>query len=106
MDLFTGSLYRTARRCFTGRFVEECFTERLGDGLVGRDIFSGGPRNMLIVMHRKATKKQIGAVLAAVERMGLTASRIPGSERTATGSWATRDTWRMPISGISRGSRK
>jgi 3-deoxy-7-phosphoheptulonate synthase len=40
---------------------------------------------MLIVMHRKATQKQIGAVLAAVERMGLIASPIPGSERTAIG---------------------
>ncbi len=40
---------------------------------------------MLIVMHRSATPKQIGAVTAAVERMGLTASSIPGSERTAIG---------------------
>lgn len=40
---------------------------------------------MLIVMHRKATQKQVGAVLAAVERMGLTASPIPGSERMAIG---------------------
>ena len=40
---------------------------------------------MLIVMHRSATQKQIGAVTAAVERMGLTASSIPGSERTAIG---------------------
>ncbi len=40
---------------------------------------------MLIVMHRKATQKQIGAVLAAVERIGLTASPIPGSERVAIG---------------------
>lgn len=36
-------------------------------------------------MHRKATQKQIGAVLAAVERIGLTASPIPGSERVAIG---------------------
>lgn len=40
---------------------------------------------MLIVMHHNATQKQIGAVRAAVERMGLTASPIPGSERTAIG---------------------
>ncbi len=40
---------------------------------------------MLIVMHRSATPKQIGAITAAVERMGLTASPIPGSERTAIG---------------------
>ncbi|MDQ5987630.1 MAG: 3-deoxy-7-phosphoheptulonate synthase [Syntrophus sp. SKADARSKE-3] len=40
---------------------------------------------MLIVMHRKATQKQIGAVLATVERMGLQASPIPGSERMAIG---------------------
>jgi len=40
---------------------------------------------MLIVMHRSATPKQIGAVTTAVERMGLTASSIPGSERTAIG---------------------
>ena len=40
---------------------------------------------MLIVMHRNATQKQIGAVTAAVEKMGLTASPIPGSERTAIG---------------------
>jgi len=36
-------------------------------------------------MHRSATQKQIGAVMAAVERMGLKASSIPGSERTAIG---------------------
>jgi 3-deoxy-7-phosphoheptulonate synthase len=40
---------------------------------------------MLIVMHRNATQKQIGAVTTAVEKMGLTASPIPGSERTAIG---------------------
>jgi 3-deoxy-7-phosphoheptulonate synthase len=40
---------------------------------------------MLIVMHRNATQKQINAVLLAVERMGLTASSIPGTERTAIG---------------------
>jgi 3-deoxy-7-phosphoheptulonate synthase len=40
---------------------------------------------MLIVMHRNATQKQIGSVMAAVEKMGLTASSIPGSERTAIG---------------------
>jgi 3-deoxy-7-phosphoheptulonate synthase len=40
---------------------------------------------MLIVMHRNATQKQIGTVMAAVEKMGLTASSIPGSERTAIG---------------------
>jgi 3-deoxy-7-phosphoheptulonate synthase len=40
---------------------------------------------MLIVMLRNATQKQISAVMTAVERMGLTASSIPGSERTAIG---------------------
>lgn len=40
---------------------------------------------MLIVMHRNATTKQINTVVAAVEKMGLTASSIPGSERTAIG---------------------
>lgn len=40
---------------------------------------------MLIVMHRNATQKQINTVLTAVERMGLTASSIPGTERTAIG---------------------
>ena len=40
---------------------------------------------MLIVMHHKAGKRQIEAVLAAVEKMGLTAAPIPGSERTAIG---------------------
>ncbi len=40
---------------------------------------------MLIVMHRSATEKQIAAVTTAVEKMGLIASSIPGSERTAIG---------------------
>ena len=40
---------------------------------------------MLIVMHRSATPKQIDVVMAAVEKMGLRASAIPGSERTAIG---------------------
>lgn len=40
---------------------------------------------MLIVMHRNATQKQINAVVTAVEKMGLKASSIPGSERTAIG---------------------
>jgi 3-deoxy-7-phosphoheptulonate synthase len=40
---------------------------------------------MLIVMHHKAGEKQIKAVMDAVERMGLTAKPIPGSERTAIG---------------------
>ena len=40
---------------------------------------------MLIVMHRNATSKQISAVITAVEKMGLQASSIPGSERTAIG---------------------
>ena len=40
---------------------------------------------MLIVMHHNATSKQINAVMAAVEKMGLKASSIPGSERTAIG---------------------
>ncbi len=40
---------------------------------------------MLIVMHHKATDKQIEAVIASVARMGLMARPIPGSERTAIG---------------------
>ncbi len=40
---------------------------------------------MLIVMHHNAGKKQIDAVLKAVEKMGYTAAPIPGSERTAIG---------------------
>lgn len=40
---------------------------------------------MLIVMHHKAGKKQIDAVGRAIEKMGLTAAPIPGSERTAIG---------------------
>jgi 3-deoxy-7-phosphoheptulonate synthase len=40
---------------------------------------------MLIVMHHNAGKKQIDTVLRAVEKMGLTATPIPGSERTAIG---------------------
>jgi len=36
-------------------------------------------------MHHKAGKRQIEAVLAAVQKMGLTAAPIPGSERTAIG---------------------
>ncbi|HLO25373.1 MAG TPA: 3-deoxy-7-phosphoheptulonate synthase [Geobacteraceae bacterium] len=40
---------------------------------------------MLIVMHHNAGKRQIEAVIEAVEKMGLTAAPIPGSERTAIG---------------------
>ena len=40
---------------------------------------------MLIVMNHSAGKKEIDAVIAAVEAMGLTAAPIPGSERTAIG---------------------
>jgi 3-deoxy-7-phosphoheptulonate synthase len=40
---------------------------------------------MLIVMNHKAGQKQIDAVIAAVEKMGLAAAPIPGSERTAIG---------------------
>ena len=40
---------------------------------------------MLIVMHHKASDKQIEAVIAVVARMGLMAKPIPGSERTAIG---------------------
>lgn len=40
---------------------------------------------MLIVMHHNASKKQIEAVIKAVERMGLSAAPIPGRERTAIG---------------------
>jgi 3-deoxy-7-phosphoheptulonate synthase len=40
---------------------------------------------VLIVMHHNAGKNQIDAVKKAIERMGLTAAPIPGSERTAIG---------------------
>jgi len=40
---------------------------------------------VLIVMHHNAGKRQIEAVIKAVERMGLSAAPIPGSERTAIG---------------------
>lgn len=40
---------------------------------------------MLIVMNHKAGQKEIDAVIAAVEKMGLKAAPIPGSERTAIG---------------------
>jgi 3-deoxy-7-phosphoheptulonate synthase len=40
---------------------------------------------MLIVMHHNSTEKEIAAVQAAVEAMGLEARPIPGSERTAIG---------------------
>ncbi len=40
---------------------------------------------MLIVMHHKAGQKQINAVVQAVEKLGLKAAPIPGSERTAIG---------------------
>lgn len=40
---------------------------------------------MLIVMHHNAGKRQIEAVIKAVERMGFSAAPIPGSERTAIG---------------------
>lgn len=36
-------------------------------------------------MHRNATPKQINAVSKSVEKMGLTSSSIPGTERTAIG---------------------
>ncbi len=40
---------------------------------------------MLIVMNHKAGRKQIEAVVRAVEKLGLRAAPIPGSERTAIG---------------------
>ena len=40
---------------------------------------------MLIVMHHNAGRKQIETVIKAIEKMGLTAAPIPGSERTAIG---------------------
>ena len=40
---------------------------------------------MLIVMNHSATQEQIRSVEKAVEAMGLHASPIPGSERTAIG---------------------
>jgi 3-deoxy-7-phosphoheptulonate synthase len=40
---------------------------------------------MLIVMHHKATDRQVNTVMAVVSHMGLTAKPIPGSERTAIG---------------------
>ncbi len=40
---------------------------------------------MLIVMHHNAGKKQIAAVIKAIEQLGYRAAPIPGSERTAIG---------------------
>ena len=40
---------------------------------------------LLIVMHHKASPRQIDSVIAAVKNMGLTAKPIPGSQRTAIG---------------------
>jgi 3-deoxy-7-phosphoheptulonate synthase len=40
---------------------------------------------VLIVMNHNAGKKQIDAIIKAVERMGFTAAPIPGSERMAIG---------------------
>lgn len=40
---------------------------------------------VLIVMHSKATRKQINTIISAVKNMGLTAESIPGSQRTAIG---------------------
>jgi 3-deoxy-7-phosphoheptulonate synthase len=40
---------------------------------------------VLIVMNHNAGKKQIEAIIKAVERMGFSAAPIPGSERTAIG---------------------
>jgi len=40
---------------------------------------------VLIVMNHQAGKKQIESVIKAIERLGLTAAPIPGSERTAIG---------------------
>lgn len=40
---------------------------------------------MLIVMHHKATPRQIQSITDAVSALGLTAAPIPGSERTAIG---------------------
>lgn len=45
---------------------------------------------MLIVMNHKAGPKQIAAVIAAVEAMGLAAAPIPGRERTAIGVLGNR----------------
>ncbi len=45
---------------------------------------------MLIVMHHKATDRQIEAVITTVSRMGLMARPIPGSERTAIGVLGNR----------------
>jgi 3-deoxy-7-phosphoheptulonate synthase len=40
---------------------------------------------LLIVMHHKASRKQIDAIIAGVRNMGLKAKPIPGSQRTAIG---------------------
>jgi 3-deoxy-7-phosphoheptulonate synthase len=45
---------------------------------------------VLIVMHHKAGQKQIDAVVKAIEKMGLSAAPIPGSERTAIGVLGNR----------------
>ncbi|HNY64292.1 MAG TPA: 3-deoxy-7-phosphoheptulonate synthase [Deltaproteobacteria bacterium] len=45
---------------------------------------------MLIVMHHKASTRQISAVIDTISGMGLTARPIPGSERTAIGVLGNR----------------
>ena len=59
---------------------------------------------MLIVMNHKAGPKQIDTVMRAVERMGLTAAPIPGSERTAIGVLGNKgyvdDTTIRDLSGV------
>ena len=61
---------------------------------------------MLIVMHHKAGDKQIEAVKSAIEKMGLTAAPIPGSERTAIGVLGNKgyidDTTIRDLPGVSQ----
>jgi len=61
---------------------------------------------MLIVMHHKATTKQIEAITKAVKAMGLIAAPIPGGERTAIGVLGNKgyvdDTTIRDLPGVSQ----
>ncbi|NJD90206.1 MAG: 3-deoxy-7-phosphoheptulonate synthase, partial [Geobacter sp.] len=61
---------------------------------------------MLIVMHHKATTKQIEAITKAVTAMGLIAAPIPGGERTAIGVLGNKgyvdDTTIRDLPGVSQ----
>jgi 3-deoxy-7-phosphoheptulonate synthase len=61
---------------------------------------------MLIVMHHKATTKQIEAITKAITAMGLIAAPIPGGERTAIGVLGNKgyidDTTIRDLPGVSQ----